>query len=98
MEKGEECKQRTKGECGPTQSLWVARDEREKEREEEPDADSAGADQLPWDQTQPSEEQQPHNDAENGEPASDPLYGCGMMKLWRYLQRDLEWPGIRGWY
>ncbi|CAL8258844.1 unnamed protein product [Gadus morhua 'NCC'] len=32
-----------------------------------------GTDQLPRDQTQPSQEQQPHDDAENGEPVSDPL-------------------------
>ena len=49
-----------------------AREERE-EREEEPDADTSGADQLPQDHTQPSQEQQPHDDAENGEPVPDPL-------------------------
>ena len=40
-----------------------ARDEREEEGEE-PDADTPGADQLPQEQTQPSQEQQPHNDAD----------------------------------
>ncbi|CAL8338010.1 unnamed protein product [Boreogadus saida] len=43
------------------------------EREEESDADSAGADQLPRDQTQPSQERQAHNDAESGEPVPCPL-------------------------
>jgi hypothetical protein len=41
--------------------------------EEEPDVDTPGADQLPEDQTQPSKEQQTHDDAENGEPTPDPL-------------------------
>ena len=49
-----------------------ARDEREEEGEE-PDADTPGADQLPQDQIQASQELQPHDDAENGEPVSDPL-------------------------
>ena len=47
-----------------------ARDDRE---EEEPDADTRGADQLPQDQIQSSQEIQQHDDAENGEPVSDPL-------------------------
>ena len=47
-----------------------ARDDRE---EEEPDADTPGADQLPQDQIQSSQEIQQHDDAENGEPVSDPL-------------------------
>ncbi|CAL8338375.1 unnamed protein product [Boreogadus saida] len=46
------------------------RDERE---EEEPDADTRGADQLPQDQIQSSQEIQQHDDAENGEPVPDPL-------------------------
>ena len=47
-----------------------ARDECE---EEEPDADTPGADQLPQDQIQSSQEIQQHDDAENGEPVPDPL-------------------------
>ena len=47
-----------------------ARDERE---EEEPDADTRGADQLPQDQIQSSLEIQQRDDAENGEPVPDPL-------------------------
>ena len=43
------------------------------DREEEPDADTRGADQLPQDQIQSSQEIQQHGDAENGEPVSDPL-------------------------
>ena len=46
------------------------RDERE---EEEPDADTPGADQLPQDQIQSSQEIQQHDDAGNGEPVPDPL-------------------------
>ena len=47
-----------------------ARDECE---EEEPDADTRGADQLPQDQIQSSLEIQQRDDAENGEPVPDPL-------------------------
>ncbi|CAL8350831.1 unnamed protein product [Boreogadus saida] len=41
--------------------------------EEEPDADTRGADQLPQDQIQSNQEIQQHDDAENGEPVPDPL-------------------------
>ena len=50
------------------------REECEEEREEEPDEDTPGADQIPQNQTQPSQEQQPHNDAENGEPAPGAVF------------------------
>ena len=46
---------------------------RDKREEEEPDADTPGADQLPQDQIQSSQEIQHHDDAENGEPVPDPL-------------------------
>ena len=47
-----------------------ARDEHE---EEEPDADTPGADQLPQDQIQLSQDIQQHDNAENREPVPDPL-------------------------
>ena len=49
------------------------REEYEEEREVEADGDTLWADQLPQNQTQPSQEQQPHDDAEIGKPAPDPL-------------------------
>ena len=51
----------------------AARPKTREERKEELGACVPGTDRPPQDQTQPSQEQQPHDDADADEPATDPL-------------------------
>ena len=52
------------------------------ERGEELGAGVPGTDRPPQDQTQPSQEQQPHDDTEAGEPATDPLWQIPQAQGW----------------
>ena len=58
----------------PPQPLHKAAQPKTREdRKEELGAGVPGTDRPPQDQTKPSQEQQPHDDAEADEPAPDPL-------------------------